>query len=87
MKIFVPFQHVNDLSCRIDGDVILARAEAIYLQLTEYKDLPHVIKEIIGTAPASPEENGATGTESPVSESSIEVLAESEGEQTTLQET
>ena len=76
------FQHVNDLSCRIDGDVILARAEAIFQQLNEYQELPHVIKEIIGTAPATSEENGTTtGTDTPVSESSIEVLAESEGEQ------
>ncbi|XP_038063442.1 TBC1 domain family member 15-like isoform X2 [Patiria miniata] len=66
-------KHVNELSCSIDADKILQTAEAIYLQLVDYPELPDTIREVIGL---SSEENGLTENGSHASESSIEVLAD-----------
>ncbi|XP_022094642.1 TBC1 domain family member 15-like isoform X3 [Acanthaster planci] len=66
-------KHVNELSCHMDAGKILQTAEAIYLQLFEYPDLPPTLREVIGLAT---EENGTVENGSHGSESSIEVLAD-----------
>ncbi|XP_033643110.1 TBC1 domain family member 15-like isoform X1 [Asterias rubens] len=66
-------KHVNELSFHIDIEVILRRAEGIYLQLLEYPDLPQALRDVIGL---TLEENGTAEDGSHASESSIEVLAD-----------
>lgn len=47
------FQHVNDLSMKIDLDEVICRAESIFAQLIATPDLPTSVKRIIGLAPST----------------------------------
>ncbi|XP_049939732.1 TBC1 domain family member 15 isoform X1 [Schistocerca serialis cubense] len=51
-------KHVNDLSLHIDLELILCKAESIYLQLSEATELPDAVRRIIGLAPI--ETNGCS---------------------------
>lgn len=61
------FQHVNDLSMKIDLDDIICRAEAIYIQLRATPDLPISVKRIIGLAPSN-STNGSSDDEEDLSQ-------------------
>ncbi|GFR95306.1 TBC1 domain family member 17 [Elysia marginata] len=44
-------QHINDISLSIPLEETLRKAEAIFLQLRDYKKLPVSVKEILGLLP------------------------------------
>ncbi|XP_059152380.1 TBC1 domain family member 15-like isoform X2 [Physella acuta] len=44
-------KHINDISLSIPLEDTLCKAEAIFLQLKEYKKLPKAVKEILGLLP------------------------------------
>lgn len=66
-------QHVNELSCKLDVDSLISRAESIYRQIEGAKDVPDQIKIVLGlpvlenTTKESPNTNSFTYVDDPVS--------------------
>ena len=51
MMFMLAFQHINDMCFTIDHEEVLKTAEAIFLQLQSYPEVPNSIREIIGLEP------------------------------------
>ena len=66
-------QHVNELSCKLDVDSLISRAESIYRQIEGAKDVPDQVKVVLGlpvlenTTKESPNTNSFTYVDDPVS--------------------
>ncbi|CAH1250004.1 TBC1D15 [Branchiostoma lanceolatum] len=78
-------KHINDLSMHIDVEDILKKAEGIYIQIAECKDIPKPIRDILGIKSERDADNGTSTTESADSggsarsaDSSIEIVPDQE---------
>ncbi|XP_078663929.1 TBC1 domain family member 15-like isoform X3 [Branchiostoma floridae x Branchiostoma belcheri] len=78
-------KHINDLSLHIDVEEILKKAEGIYIQIAECKDIPKLIRDILAIKSERDADNGTSTTESADSggsarsaDSSIEIVPDQE---------
>ena len=46
--MFLTFQHINDLSDKINLTATLSKAEGIYNQLKSSQDIPDGVREVLG---------------------------------------
>ncbi|XP_078583275.1 TBC1 domain family member 15-like isoform X5 [Branchiostoma floridae x Branchiostoma japonicum] len=78
-------KHINDLSLHIDVEDIMKKAEGIYIQIAECRDIPKPIRDILAIKSERDADNGTSTTESADSggsarsaDSSIEIVPDQE---------